>query len=333
MHGASRRLAACWIAGAALVASLATGNAAHAADGEPTAAANPSTAPPLPVQQLAPGVYLQQGAVEDWGPTNLGRVSNIGFIVGERCIAVVDSGGSLPVGRGLRAAIRQVSPLPVCYVINTHAHPDHVLGNGAFAGSNGGADPAFVGHHRLPAALASRGPFYLNALRRDFGPTQAATPIVSPTQTVQDTLEIDLGRRKLLLRAWPTAHTDADLTVFDATNGTLWLGDLLFASHTPVVDGKLKGWLAVMAELRPLPVRVAIPGHGAPSSDWPGALAPQQAYLEGLLRDVRKAVKDGLTLSQAMERIAPASPGGWQLLEVFHRRNVSAAYAELEWED
>jgi hypothetical protein len=61
-------------------------------------------------------------------------------------------------------------------------------------------------------------------------------------------------------------------------------------------------------------------------------LRPPQRYLERLPSDVRAALKAGWTLSQSVERIAP-EPGPWQLLGVFHARNVTAAYAELEWED
>lgn len=298
--------------------------------------ANKGTAGPAAdaVQEIAPGVHLSAGALEDWGPANRGHVANLGFVVGERCVAVIDSGGTRSGGEALEAAVRRRTDLPICYVINTHAHPDHVLGNEAFLDANGkGAEgPRFVGHRRLPAALAARGPFYLNALARDFGPEQAGTRIVPPGVTVDDTLTLDLGGRRLLLHAWPTAHTDADLSVLDEQSGTLWLGDLLFAGHMPVVDGSLSGWLAALDELRGWRhVARVVPGHGAPSGNWPAALDAQQRYLERLRADTRAAIKEGLTLSQAVARIGPDRPG-WLLQDVFHKRNVTAAYAELEWE-
>lgn len=297
----------------------------------------PADARTTPVEQIAPGVYLHRGALEDWGPANQGDVSNSGFVVGSRCVAVIDTGGSAVVGRCLLAAVREVTPLPVCYVINTHAHPDHVLGNSVFADAArpvGQTAPEFVGHRRLPAALAVRGPFYLNALKRDFGPGFSdGARIVLPTRLVDDTLELELGGRRLSLRAWPTAHTDADLSVLDETSGTLFLGDLLFVDHTPVVDGRLKGWLAVLAQLRGWQgITAVVPGHGAPSRAWPAALDAEQDYLTRLQSDVRAALKAGLTLPQAVARIAP-DRSDWQLLDVFHARNVTAAYAELEWED
>ncbi len=308
---------------AALVLALA---ASVAGCGSPPATGNTGST----LQALAPGVYVHRGALDEWGPANGGDVANTAVVVGSRCAAVIDSGGTAAVGQQLLAALRRLTPLPVCYVINTHAHPDHVFGNAAFAALH--PAPRFVGHHRLPAALAARGPTYLNALLRDFGAgAVGSTRLVAPDLLVQDRLELDLGDRRLSLRAWPTAHTDADLSVLDETTRTLFLGDLLFVDHTPVVDGRLKGWLAVLDELRGWPVERVLPGHGAPGSDWPGALDAQQRYLRQLQRDVRQALADGLTLGQAVARIAPDRPG-WRLLDAFHARNVTAAYAELEWE-
>lgn len=295
---------------------------------------------PLPVTRLAPGVFVHSGVVEQWGaPAGAGDVANLAVIVGTRCVAVIDSGGTPELGRRWRAAVTAISPLPICYVINTHAHPDHVLGNGAFrvAASDAVAEagPQFVAHARLPAALAARERHYLNALRRDFGVDLDPAGIVYPTLTVDvgQTLEIDLGQRILELTAWPTAHTDHDLTVLDRQTRTLFLGDLLFVTHLPVIDGSLRGWLAAMDRLEPMSVTLAVPGHGAASRDWPSALQPQRRYLDALLAQTRAAIKSQRTIQTAVETVGRDATRGWSLVDQFHERNVTTTYAELEWED
>jgi quinoprotein relay system zinc metallohydrolase 2 len=287
---------------------------------------------PLAVTQVKPGVFVHIGALEDWAPTNGGDVANIGFVVGARCVAVIDTGGSPGVGQALRAAVERTTPLPVCYIINTHAHPDHMLGNVAFADASLPA-PQFVAGARFTHTLAAREPYYLNALRRDFGIRLTHAAIVYPSISVDRSLDLDLGDRVLTLQAWPTAHTDNDLTVCDRRTRTLFASDLLFAQHLPALDGSLRGWVSVMAELKRLDVTTVVPGHGPVSDDWPTVMDAQADYLNALLRDTRAAIRNRLTIQQAIDSIRVPSASHWLLTDRFHRRNVTAAYVELEWED
>ncbi|NVO08311.1 MAG: quinoprotein relay system zinc metallohydrolase 2 [Rhodoferax sp.] len=288
-------------------------------------------AAPLAIRQVQPGVFVHTGLLEDWTASNAGDVANTGFVVGSRCVAVIDTGGTPAVGEALRQSIARTTPLPVCYVINTHAHPDHMLGNAAFA--RGGLPPQFVTSARFAATLSAREPYYRGALRRDFGLELGQQGMVYPTISVARTLDLDLGDRILTLQAWPTAHTDNDLSVFDQRSRTLFAGNLLFVQHLPVLDGNLHGWLCAMDALQSLAVGTVVPGHGLPSHDWPAALDAQRAYLSGLLRDTRSAIREGLTLQQTVDRVAPSPAFTWLLTERFQRRNVTAAYAEPEWEE
>lgn len=285
---------------------------------------------PLSVEQVAPGVYLHSGKLEDWGRGNGGDVANLGFIVGQRCVAVVDTGGSPAVGEALKAAIARHTRLPVCWVINTHAHPDHVLGNSAWLDQR--PAPQFVAHARFQAALAVRGPHFRNALYRDFGIALPEAHLAQTFVPVTQTMTLDLGGRIVQLDAWPTSHTDNDLTVYDRQTRTLFTSDLLFAGHLPVLDGNLRGWLGTLDQLARMDVALVVPGHGPTSTAWPQALEPERRYLSALRDDVRAALKQGLTLSQTVERAPPPAVNGWLLVDRFHRRNVTAAYAELEWE-
>lgn len=284
----------------------------------------------LAIQQLAPGVYVHYGIHETTTAANEGAIANAGFIVGKRCVAVIDTGGSLENGRRLRKAIRLKTGIPICYVINTHVHPDHVFGNAAFAKDR----PVYIGHKHLAAAMLARSDHYRKSLATALGEAAAAgSTTILPTMEVSSEETIDLGDRQLQLRAWPTAHTDADLTVLDRQTGTLWLGDLLFVRHIPSLDGSLKGWLAVMEALRGLPARQVIPGHGAASHDWPAAMRDQERYLQALLHDVRQAIRQRKTLAQTVPAAALSERSRWLLFDDFHARNVTTAYTELEWEN
>ena len=79
-----------------------------------TAGAAPPTLPALELDNPAPGVYVHYGKQETMSRENFGDIANIGFIVGDRCAAVVDTGGTYAVGRALHAALRRVTALPIC---------------------------------------------------------------------------------------------------------------------------------------------------------------------------------------------------------------------------
>jgi quinoprotein relay system zinc metallohydrolase 2 len=258
---------------------------------------------------------------------NEGGIANVGFIIGDKGVAVIDTGGSVREGRRLLAAIRQITDKPILYVINTHGHPDHIFGNAAFR-----PPVVFVGSHNLPRDMAERGSYYLSSFRLAMGTLLDEVKIVPPTVTVADELQLDLGHRTLTLNAWPASHSDSDLTVFDTNSSLLFAGDLVFLRHIPVLDGSIRGWLKTIDELAKIPAKSVVPGHGPTSAPWPAALDPERNYLERLERDCRDLIKRGVPIAAAAELAGASEKSHWDLFSEYNARNATAAYSELEWE-
>ncbi|MCH8263163.1 MAG: quinoprotein relay system zinc metallohydrolase 2 [Proteobacteria bacterium] len=280
------------------------------------------------LQQVADGIYLHQGVHVEFTHPQHDDIANIGFIVGEKCIAIIDTGGSVTIGHELLLSLREISQLPVCYVINTHVHFDHILGNLAFLKEG----PQFVGHSQLADAVEQNRDFFLKKFAADLGLTPDRESIISPCLTVDKTMDLDLGNRVIRLTAYQTAHSHNDLTILDLETKTLWTGDLVFRERVPSLDGKLKGWLAVLETLKNQEINLAIPGHGTISHDWPQTYAAEKSYLTMLLNDTREAIKNGQFLEDAVSSIGKEEKQEWLLHEQHHSRNVTKAFTELEWE-
>jgi quinoprotein relay system zinc metallohydrolase 2 len=283
----------------------------------------------LEVQEVAPGLFVHQGRYEVQSPQNRGDTANASFVVGTDGVAVIDTLGSAVVGRAFRSAIRAVTDKPIRYVINTHMHPDHVFGNAAFKEDH----PAFVGHYKLARGLATRADRYLAINKTMLGEDAfQGIKIILPNLAVEKSTTLDLGGRTLVLEAKPTAHTDNDLIITDTATDTLFLGDLLFSVHVPTLDGSIRGWLAVLDQLGLRSAARVIPGHGPHAMAFPEALQPEQRYLATLAADVRQLIKEGKTLEDATKTAGFSERHAWKLFDHYHVRNVTAAFAELEWE-
>jgi glyoxylase-like metal-dependent hydrolase (beta-lactamase superfamily II) len=133
-----------------------------------------------------------------------------------------------------------------------------------------------------------------------------------------------------LLETQRTAHTDNDLTVTDPATNTPFLGDLLFACAD--VDGSIPGRLALIDDLKKRNAARVVPGHGPHAMELPEALEPEQKYLATIVTDVRKLIKEGKTLEDATKTAGFEERDAWKLFDHYHVRNVTAAFAELEWE-
>lgn len=290
-----------------------------------------AAADPLPVSEVAPGIYAFKGAVADMDEANHGDIANLAFVIGHDAVAVIDTGGSLDEGKRFKAAIEQITKLPIRFVIYTHVHPDHIFGAAAFAAPG----VTFVGHQRLPDEFAARGTYYIKALERMIGADAAAgSTIIEPKFQLGAGREanIDLGGRMLTVHAHDTAHTDTDLSIYDKQSQTLFAGDLLFVDRIPSLDGSVTGWLKELGYLKHIPAARVVPGHGPVSAPWPQAAEPEIRYLTALKTQVRAAIKQGVGIAKASTTLLEEERKNWLLFDDYNAHNLTVAYKAMEWE-
>ncbi len=292
-----------------------------------TVACAVATAAPLQMHEIAPGVYVHQGAHQDFDDANYdGDIANIGFVVGKQAVAVIDTGGSFDIGSALAQAVAKTTELPIRYVINTHVHPDHILGNAAFADDN----VRFVGHAQLASVMYESQDAYLRKApaRADGGKNS----LVLPTIKVSEPQRLDLGGRTLLLQSWGPAHSTTDLTVLDEQTDTLWTGDLLFTERTPSIDGDVKGWIQAIQTIQQKPVARLVPGHGPSPKDQAAAWDAQRRYLLTLQSDIAQGIDKGQDMSEVMQHAAAQEKDKWRLFDVINPRNVNVLFPKMEWQ-
>jgi uncharacterized sulfatase len=276
----------------------------------------------LEPRRIADGTYVLIGRTEDFTIENGGNIVNVGFIVTSAGVLVIDTGPSKRYGEQFRTAIRKVTDKPVVKVINTHFHPDHFLGNQAFAD---------VGVAALPATIqgieAMGGPFADNMYRM-CGDWEAGTEPAVPDRTQGAGVE-EIGDHTFEYLAL-AGHTDGDLAVFDRTTGVLFAGDLVFfdrAATTP--HANVKVWLESLARLKAVPYKQLVPGHGPVVSDA-RAIEQTRDYLVWLETTLKEAAENGEDMTEVMVTPIPARFAAIPLVDHEFSRSVTHLFPALE---
>lgn len=281
------------------------------------------------LEEVADKIYVHFGLQEDANKINKGDISNIGFIVGDKSILVIDTGGTPSIGEALYKKINDISDLPISYVVITHSHPDHYFGTNVFI--NGSAD--IIGHSKLQRSLDANFEFYKNLQlvnTRDQSVKEFKNFKITKIVNVDKKLTIDLGNRIVEIKAWPSGHTDNDLSIFDKKTRTLWTENI-FIKRTPSIRASVKGWKKNLEETSKMDVNLIIPGHG-PVKKKNEALRPMLSYFNRLIENTRKFHKNNLSLSKAIENFPSKNLENWLLYNIYHPSNVTKVYTELEWE-
>lgn len=277
------------------------------------------TLTPLP---LGEGVYVFLGATEHFTRENGGDIVNTGFIDAPGGVIVIDTGPSKRYGEAQRAAIRATTGKDVVQVLITHAHPDHFLGNQAYAGI-----PIYALPGTVTAARNDGGKLAEN-LYRLLGGWMDGT-VAKPPQSLPNTGRVEIAGRTLELIALQ-GHTDADLAVFDVASGTLFAGDLAFSERTPTTPhANLQRWHEAIAALRTHPHRQLVPGHG-PAQPGDAALDQTAAYLDWLQATLAQAADNGLDMTEAMALPAPERFASLPVFAEEFVRSVVHLYPALE---
>jgi cyclase len=214
--------------------------------------------------------------------------ANSTFLVGSKSILVVDTGLNEKEGMKLLRAIKDVSSLPVQYIVNTHYHPDHQGGNSAVNPAAVVISTEFTRERTmqliasLPAAEGSR-----------FRPAEV---------TFEQRVRVHLEPYTAEIYFPGKAHTSGDALVYFPQQHAIAMGDLFLNRCSPAMDqGSAKSWIEALDAVLELPVNAVVPGHFELGTK--ADLRRFRNYLNDLYQQVEALYRQGDSLEQIRQRI------------------------------
>jgi glyoxylase-like metal-dependent hydrolase (beta-lactamase superfamily II) len=290
------------------------------------------------IEQLAKGVYT---AVRTEVP-NLMVNANSTFIVTDDDVVVVDTGLTPSYAAELVQEIKKITPKPVTYVVNTHWHDDHIIGNAAFRDAYPGVQ--FIGHHALVEYLPTTGlenrkkmftgaPPVIKQLRDavaagkttsggELSPEERLsyatsismaerymaevpkTEVIVPKLAFEDQMVLQRGGRRIELRHFGRSHTAGDIIVYLPKEKIAIVGDLVIAP-VPLIgsDQSYVGdWSLSLQKLLAMDLKTIVPGHGPVMHDKSYVRLLQQ-LMSSIDQQTRAAAARGETLEQARKDV------------------------------
>ncbi len=273
--------------------------------------------------EVAPGCYALIGSEDYFSTENGGNIANIGFVVTDDGVVLIDTGPSRRYGAALRRTIQKYAGgLPVERVIITHAHPDHFLGNQEFSDA-----PIYAGKKTIDLINASGEDFAVNMYRLA-GDWMRGTEVVTPTANAEAG-RFRVGSHQFNIYQFQ-GHTGDDLVLFDETCGVLYAGDLVYNARTlSTPHANLEEWIESLEKLKSIPFRLLVPGHGA-VTEGNSSIDQTIDYLRWLQRRLNKSFNAGLDLTEVMELPIPGRFASFSLARDEYRRSVHNLYPAIE---
>jgi glyoxylase-like metal-dependent hydrolase (beta-lactamase superfamily II) len=269
-------------------------------------------------------VYVLLGPVQHANQFNQAYMINSTVIVGDKGVILVDSGGTVEVGRHIASAVRRITDKRVTHVVNTHHHGDHYLGNVAFEGAT------FISSEMCRKMVLETGDEWLRIMERAVGHPLPGTKPIAADVTYPEGISTEAFVHGVRLMFWVPrgSHTIGDLLVHLPDDKVLIAGDVLVNRVVPTLqDGFVRNWIRTLDEIRALGVVHFVPGHGDLMT-----LDDVTALRNAMLR-FYSGVKEGFRSGQSEDEIRKSLDlSAWDKLERSYviGRNVNRAYLEIE---
>jgi len=265
-------------------------------------------------------------------------------VIGDNGILVVDSGNFPSETRRIIAEIRQLTSMPVRYLVHTHWHRDHTDGDNEYRAAFPNVviistpytrkmmtdramknlddeikmGPEFASYLRKLAqdgrdgsgkALSAEEKTY----NRDFAESIEAAvaefkqvKLLLPDETFDQNLYVHLGKREIQLKFLGRGNTGGDAVIYVPDARVVMAGDLLVYPTPYVFDSYFSDWIQTLGKLKALGAITIVPGHG-PVQHGNDYIDLVSNLLESFNSQVRQAVEENLSLDDTRKKVDVAS--------------------------
>ena len=283
-----------------------------------------------PPTKVSPHVYAWLGPYE--GPTkaNQGYRMNLAFVVGDKAVAVLETGYTEAMAKEMLAHIAKITKLPVKYAINSSSQPHRFFGNEVFRKQGA----TVIAHEKEAARMAQSGGDMAGGIERTLElPQGSVTPPGPPDKAINADMSLDLGGLEIKVRHFGAGHTPAPLVVHVPADNVVYAGDILYSERLLAVipGGNVKAWIETFDALKTFGKATFIPGHGKPAK-LDAFKFPTRDYLVLLNDYMAKKVEEGVGMDDAIKGLDQSRYAKLPNFDELAGRNASWVYLEREAE-
>lgn len=272
--------------------------------------------------KIAKDTYLVEGKKEYFSQKNGGDISNSSFIVSAKGVIVIDTGSSFLYGKQLLKLIKTITSKKILFVINTHQHPDHFLGNQAFKDFD-----IFASVYTKKYIERNANEYILN-LVNIVQYAMNGTEVHAPNKILKSKY-LTIAKHKIKV-LYLKGHTKDDIVLYDEYTKTLFASDLVFYNRLAATPhANIQEWIRSLQFLQSIDYKLLVPGHGEVSSTK-APLNQMISYLKYLDNTLKEAAKKGLTVFEILELKTPKEFQNISMLKDEFERSVINLYPKYE---
>ncbi|MDP2832379.1 MAG: MBL fold metallo-hydrolase [Pseudomonadota bacterium] len=290
-----------------------------------TTSAMAAAIPATQVVKVNERIYALLGPMELPSKANQGYMVNSTLIIGETSAILIDTGFTDEIGAHLASVVAKLTKKPVKVIINTHHHGDHSFGNAAFPGAK------VISSEMCRKLLIEGEGEWLGIIQGALGRKLPNTRAVPATEVYAGKTKTDVTLDGVKLSFWvpEAAHTAGDMMIWLPEDKVLVGGDITVNEITPNFrDANVKLWIATLGEVKAMPAKTIIPGHGPLMT--PADVAKLHQRMARLYAGIEAGYKAGLSDGEIRKKLDLAE---WKPLHHFDEQmggNINKAYLEIE---